>query len=93
VEAPAIAIGPGLSGVGAPHSPVDEQAKRAHFAHSQRFPAGGGEALPSLHSFREAVDAGGLISYGPNLREMTSVATRWVAKILRGAKPAIYKHH
>jgi putative ABC transport system substrate-binding protein len=46
------------------------------------------QRLPSLHSFREAVDAGGLISYGPNLREMTSVATQYVAKILRGAKPA-----
>ena len=46
------------------------------------------QRLPSLHSFREAVDAGGLISYGPNLREMTSVATRYVAKILRGANPA-----
>jgi len=46
------------------------------------------QRLPSLHSFREAVDADGLISYGPNLREMTSVATQYVAKILRGAKPA-----
>src|SRR5262249_54934047 len=46
------------------------------------------QRLPSLNSFREAVDAGGLISYGPNLREMTSVATQYVAKILRGAKPA-----
>jgi len=47
-----------------------------------------GQRLPSMHSFREAVDAGGLISYGPNVREMTSVATGYVAKILRGAKPA-----
>jgi ABC-type uncharacterized transport system substrate-binding protein len=29
-----------------------------------------------------------LISYGPNIPEMTSVATGYVAKILRGAKPA-----
>jgi putative ABC transport system substrate-binding protein len=47
-----------------------------------------GQRLPSMHSFREAVDAGGLISYGPNVREMTSVATGYVPKILRGAKPA-----
>jgi putative ABC transport system substrate-binding protein len=47
-----------------------------------------GQRLPSMHSFREAVDAGGLISYGPNLREMISIATGHVAKILRGAKPA-----
>jgi ABC-type uncharacterized transport system substrate-binding protein len=46
------------------------------------------QRLPNLHSFREAVDAGGLISYGPNFREMISVATRYVAKILGGAKPA-----
>jgi putative ABC transport system substrate-binding protein len=45
------------------------------------------QRLPSLHSFREAVDAGGLISYGPNFREMISVASRYVAKILRGEKP------
>ena len=41
-----------------------------------------------MHSFREAVDAGGLISYGPNIREMVSVATRYVPKILGGANPA-----
>ena len=46
------------------------------------------QRLPNLHSFREAVDAGGLISYGPNIREMTSVATGYVARILKGAKPA-----
>jgi putative tryptophan/tyrosine transport system substrate-binding protein len=46
------------------------------------------QRLPNLHSFREGVDAGGLISYGPNFREMVSVATGYVAKILRGAKPA-----
>jgi ABC-type uncharacterized transport system substrate-binding protein len=47
-----------------------------------------GQRLPSMHSFREAVDAGGLISYGPNVREMTSVATGYIPKILRGTKPA-----
>ena len=46
------------------------------------------QRLPSMHSFREAVDAGGLISYGPNIREMISVATGYIPKILRGTKPA-----
>jgi putative tryptophan/tyrosine transport system substrate-binding protein len=46
------------------------------------------QRLPTMHSFREAVDAGGLISYGPNIREMVSVATRYVSKILGGANPA-----
>jgi len=46
-----------------------------------------GQRLPTMHSLREGVDAGGLISYGPNIREMVSIATGHVAKILRGAKP------
>src|SRR5262249_32059478 len=46
------------------------------------------QRLASMHSFREGVDAGGLLSYGPNIREMTSVATGYIPKILRGANPA-----
>jgi putative ABC transport system substrate-binding protein len=44
--------------------------------------------MPSMHSFREPVQAGGLLSYGPSLSEMTVVATKYIAKILKGAKPA-----
>jgi putative tryptophan/tyrosine transport system substrate-binding protein len=44
--------------------------------------------LPSMHSFREPVQAGGLLSYGPSLSEMTVVATTFITKILKGAKPA-----
>jgi putative tryptophan/tyrosine transport system substrate-binding protein len=47
-----------------------------------------GQRLPTMHSFREGVDAGGFLSYGPNAREMVSIATSYIAKILRGAKPA-----
>jgi ABC-type uncharacterized transport system substrate-binding protein len=43
--------------------------------------------LPSMHSFREPVQAGGLLSYGPSLSEMTVVATTFITKILKGAKP------
>jgi putative ABC transport system substrate-binding protein len=45
------------------------------------------ERLPVMHSFSERVRAGGLISYGPHYPEMVSVATGYVAKILRGEKP------
>jgi putative ABC transport system substrate-binding protein len=43
--------------------------------------------LPSMHSFRELVDAGGLLSYGPSQSEMTAIATTFIPKILKGAKP------
>jgi putative tryptophan/tyrosine transport system substrate-binding protein len=46
------------------------------------------ERLPVMHSFSEGVHAGGLISYGPHYPEMVSVATGYIAKILKGEKPA-----
>ena len=44
--------------------------------------------LPSMHSFREGVDAGGLVSYGPSQAEMIALATTFISRILMGAKPA-----
>jgi putative ABC transport system substrate-binding protein len=44
--------------------------------------------LPVMHSFRENVETGGLISYGAALPEMYRRAAELVDKILRGAKPA-----
>ena len=44
--------------------------------------------LATMHSFREPVDAGGLLSYGPNLSEMLALASSFVPKILKGTKPA-----
>ena len=41
-----------------------------------------------MHGVRENVEAGGLISYGPNWPHMWSRAADLVDKILRGAKPA-----
>ena len=42
--------------------------------------------LPALYAFREVPDAGGLMSYGPNIRAMWRRAAAYVVKILQGAK-------
>jgi putative ABC transport system substrate-binding protein len=43
--------------------------------------------LPTIHGSREGVEAGGLMSYGPNIVELWRHAADYVDKILRGAKP------
>ena len=43
--------------------------------------------LPTMHGIRENVQAGGLMSYGPNFPTMFRRAADFVDKILRGAKP------
>jgi putative tryptophan/tyrosine transport system substrate-binding protein len=47
-----------------------------------------GQQLPSLSGLREFVAAGGLISYGANLVDLTRRTAGYVDKILKGAKPA-----
>ena len=44
--------------------------------------------LPTVYTFREYVDGGGLMSYGPNLVSQYRRAAMYVDKILKGAKPA-----
>lgn len=43
--------------------------------------------LPAMYQVRELVDAGGLMSYGPNLADLYRRAATYVDKILKGAKP------
>src|SRR6516165_7479444 len=47
-----------------------------------------GVRLPTVHGFREWVETGGLMSYGPNFPDLFRRAGDYVDKILRGAKPA-----
>ena len=47
-----------------------------------------GARLPTMHIFREYVEAGGLMSYGANFPDLFRRAADYVDKILRGAKPA-----
>jgi putative tryptophan/tyrosine transport system substrate-binding protein len=44
--------------------------------------------MPAIYDDREYVDAGGLMSYGPNLSNQSRRAAEYVDKILKGAKPA-----
>jgi len=46
-----------------------------------------GERLPAMHGYREYVEAGGLMSYGPNYPDLFRRAADYVDKILHGAKP------
>ena len=46
-----------------------------------------GERLPTMHGLREYVEAGGLMSYGPDNRDLFQRTGDYVDKILRGAKP------
>ena len=44
--------------------------------------------IPTIFGFREFVDAGGLISYGPNFSDLFARAADFTDKILRGASPS-----
>jgi putative ABC transport system substrate-binding protein len=44
--------------------------------------------LPTIHAAREYVEAGGMMSYGPNFANAFRRAAEFADKILRGTKPA-----
>jgi ABC-type uncharacterized transport system substrate-binding protein len=59
---------------------ADEQNRIIQFAAAHR--------LPAVYWWREYVDGGGLMYYGPSVEEMYRRAAIFVDKILKGAKPA-----
>ncbi len=44
--------------------------------------------MPTVYPFIEAVDAGGLMSYGPDIPDLLRRAGKYVAQILKGTKPS-----
>jgi putative ABC transport system substrate-binding protein len=44
--------------------------------------------LPAMYSFREFVNAGGLMSYGPNAPQLFRRLASYVDRVLKGARPA-----
>jgi putative ABC transport system substrate-binding protein len=44
--------------------------------------------LPAMYEWREIVEAGGLLAYGPSLAEVNARVAAYVDRILKGAKPA-----
>jgi putative tryptophan/tyrosine transport system substrate-binding protein len=45
------------------------------------------QRLPTMYGWREFVDVGGLMSYGPNVNTILRRAAGYVDRILKGAKP------
>jgi putative tryptophan/tyrosine transport system substrate-binding protein len=58
---------------------VSERNRIAQFAIENR--------LPSAYTYREHVEAGGLIAYTPNYHDLFRRAATYVDKILKGTKP------
>jgi putative ABC transport system substrate-binding protein len=59
------------------------------FTHRKRIIESAAKSrLPAIYGFREFVDDGGLISYGPNISDGYRLAAAYVDKVLKGAKPA-----
>jgi putative ABC transport system substrate-binding protein len=59
---------------------VSQTSRIVEFAASRR--------LPAIYQFREFVDLGGLMSFGPDRIDLYRRAAAYVDKILKGAKPA-----
>ena len=58
---------------------VSQRSRIARFAIENK--------LPSIYTFREYIEAGGLIAYAPNYPDLFRRAASYVDKILKGAKP------
>jgi putative ABC transport system substrate-binding protein len=63
-------------------------ADRLFLHHRQRIMDFAAEhRLPGVHAYRELVEVGGLMSFGPSYADMHRRAAIFVDRILRGAKP------
>ncbi len=60
--------------------PVTELTRIVDFAAMSR--------LPAIYGLREFVDAGGLMAFGTDLRDLFRRSATYVHRILNGAKPA-----
>ena len=58
---------------------LTHQVRLVEFARKSR--------LPTISEFRDLVELGGLMTYGPNANDMFRRAAAYVDKILKGAKP------
>jgi putative ABC transport system substrate-binding protein len=47
----------------------------------------GRHGLPTVYPYRETVEAGGLMSYGPNIPDAIRLAGTYVGRILHGERP------
>ena len=57
--------------------------------HKERLVAAAAKArLPTIYEHRDYVEAGGLVSYGTNVRDAFRIAAGYVDKILKGTNPA-----
>jgi len=57
--------------------------------HKERFVTAAANArLPTIYEHRDFVEAGGLVSYGTNVRDAFRIAAGYVDKILKGMNPA-----
>jgi putative ABC transport system substrate-binding protein len=59
---------------------LHNRERMVDFANEQR--------LPNVSAYKELVEVGGLMSYGPSYEDMHKRAAIYVDKILKGAKPA-----
>ena len=46
------------------------------------------QRLPNVNPYKELVEAGGLMSYGPSYEDIHKRAAIYVDKIIKGSKPA-----
>jgi putative tryptophan/tyrosine transport system substrate-binding protein len=76
------AVGERVGGLIPVASPVFAAHKREIVALSAKH------RLPAMYEHRDFVDAGGLMSYGPNLDDVFRRAAIYVDRIMKGAKPA-----